>query len=175
MTPCGISSSCPSWRSPRRSMTLSTHWKATMMPSGTMESTKQRKSSRSSSYQAMPLASTSTLWTGSCPSNDYPNYSAYREVSSTAILKNLGLWSDIKKPLPFRLSADPARNTEEVGASTTSTIYPTWLSQTYCCKRCGLSFGPNDPSLTSTGLVTGTSSPTAVGASPTPLPLGSWR
>ena len=37
-----------------------------------------------------------------------------REVSSTAILKNLGLWSDIKKPLPFRLSADPARNEEEV-------------------------------------------------------------
>ena len=36
-----------------------------------------------------------------------------REVSSTAILKNLGLWSDIKKPLPFRLSADPARNEEE--------------------------------------------------------------
>jgi len=41
-------------------------------------------------------------------------YTLNREVSSTAILKNLGLWSDIKKPLPFRLSADPARNTEEV-------------------------------------------------------------
>ena len=38
-------------------------------------------------------------------------------MSSTAILKNLGLWSDIKKPLPFRLSADPARNTEEVCTS----------------------------------------------------------
>merc|ERR1712013_125073 len=41
-------------------------------------------------------------------------YTLNREVSSTAILKNLGLWSDIKKPLPFRPSADPARNEEEV-------------------------------------------------------------
>ena len=50
-----------------------------------------------------------------------------REVSSTAILKNLGLWSDIKKPLPFRLSADPARNEEEVcffGRKTTIRKYP---------------------------------------------------
>jgi len=41
-------------------------------------------------------------------------YTLNREVASTAILKNLGLWSDIKKPLPFRLSADPARTEEEV-------------------------------------------------------------
>jgi len=41
-------------------------------------------------------------------------YTLNREVASTAILKNLGLWSDIKKPLPFRLSADPARTDEEV-------------------------------------------------------------
>ena len=45
-----------------------------------------------------------------------------REVSSTAILKNLGLWSDIKKPLPFRLSADPARNEEEVSSFKKTTI-----------------------------------------------------
>lgn len=41
-------------------------------------------------------------------------YTLNREVASTAICKNLGLWSDIKKPLPFRLSADPARTEEEV-------------------------------------------------------------
>jgi len=41
-------------------------------------------------------------------------YTLNREVASTAILKNLGLWSDIKKPLPFRLSADPARTEEEI-------------------------------------------------------------
>jgi len=41
-------------------------------------------------------------------------YTLNREVASTAILKNIGLWSDIKKPLPFRLSADPARTDEEV-------------------------------------------------------------
>lgn len=41
-------------------------------------------------------------------------YTLNREVASTAILKNIGLWSDIKKPLPFRMSADPARNSEEV-------------------------------------------------------------
>jgi len=41
-------------------------------------------------------------------------YTLNREVASIAILKNIGLWSDIKKPLPFRLSADPARTTEEV-------------------------------------------------------------
>jgi len=41
-------------------------------------------------------------------------YTLNREVSTVAILKNLGLWSDIKKPLPFRLSADPARVGEEV-------------------------------------------------------------
>ena len=144
------------------------------MPSGTMESTRQRKSSRSSSYQATPLASTSTLSTGICLSSHYPNYFAYREVSSTAILKNLGLWSDIKKPLPFRLSADPARNTEEVGVNTTSKFILLG-SLKHSCKRCDLSFGPNDQSLTSTGLATGTSSPTAVGASPTPLLLGNSR
>jgi methylenetetrahydrofolate reductase (NADPH) len=37
-----------------------------------------------------------------------------REVSTIAILKGLGLWCDIKKSLPFRLSADPARTGEEV-------------------------------------------------------------
>jgi len=41
-------------------------------------------------------------------------YTLNREVATTAILKNIGLWSDIKKPLPFRLSADPARTEEEV-------------------------------------------------------------
>jgi len=41
-------------------------------------------------------------------------YTLNREVATIAILKNLGLWSDIKKPLPFRLSADPSRTSEEV-------------------------------------------------------------
>jgi len=41
-------------------------------------------------------------------------YTLNREVASTTICKNLGLWSDIKKPLPWRLSADPSRASEEV-------------------------------------------------------------
>ena len=41
-------------------------------------------------------------------------YTLNREVASTTICKNLGLWSDIKKPLPWRLSADPSRANEEV-------------------------------------------------------------
>ena len=41
-------------------------------------------------------------------------YTLNREVASTTICKNLGLWSDIKKPLPWRLTADPSRASEEV-------------------------------------------------------------
>jgi len=41
-------------------------------------------------------------------------YTLNREVATIAILKKLGLWSDIRKPLPFKMSADPARNSEEV-------------------------------------------------------------
>lgn len=42
-------------------------------------------------------------------------YTLNREVATTAILKNVGLWSaEIQKPLPWRLSADPARSSEEV-------------------------------------------------------------
>jgi len=41
-------------------------------------------------------------------------YTLNREVASTAIAKRLGLWSDIKKPLPWRLSADPSRAEEDV-------------------------------------------------------------
>jgi len=41
-------------------------------------------------------------------------YTLNREVATTAILKKIGLWSDIKKSLPFRLSADPARTEEEI-------------------------------------------------------------
>merc|ERR1719244_920260 len=41
-------------------------------------------------------------------------YTLNREVASTAILKRLGLWSDIRKPLPWRLSADPSRANEDV-------------------------------------------------------------
>jgi len=41
-------------------------------------------------------------------------YTLNREVATTQIARNIGLWTDIKKPLPFRLSADPARTSEEV-------------------------------------------------------------
>jgi len=41
-------------------------------------------------------------------------YTLNREVATTQIAKNIGLWSDVKKPLPFRMSADPARTSEEV-------------------------------------------------------------
>jgi len=41
-------------------------------------------------------------------------YTLNREVASTQIAKNVGLWSDVKKPLPFRMSADPARTSEDV-------------------------------------------------------------
>jgi len=41
-------------------------------------------------------------------------YTLNREVATTQIAKNIGLWTDIKKPLPFRMSADPARTGEEV-------------------------------------------------------------
>lgn len=41
-------------------------------------------------------------------------YTLNREVATTAILKKLGLWSELKKPLPWRLSADPARTEEEI-------------------------------------------------------------
>jgi len=41
-------------------------------------------------------------------------YTLNREVATTAILKAIGLWSDIKKLLPWRISADPARTEEEI-------------------------------------------------------------
>lgn len=41
-------------------------------------------------------------------------YTLNREVAVVSILKQVGLWSEIKKPLPWRISADPARNEEEV-------------------------------------------------------------
>jgi len=41
-------------------------------------------------------------------------YTLNREVATTAILKQIGLWSEIKKALPWRLSADPARTEEEI-------------------------------------------------------------
>jgi len=42
-------------------------------------------------------------------------YTLNREVATTAILKKLGLWAaDIQKPMPWRLSADPARVSEDV-------------------------------------------------------------
>lgn len=41
-------------------------------------------------------------------------YTLNREVATTQIARNIGLWSDVKKPLPFRMSADPARTNEEV-------------------------------------------------------------
>merc|ERR1719187_2627278 len=42
-------------------------------------------------------------------------YTLNREVATTAILKNLGLWvGDVQKPLPWRLSACADRVSEEV-------------------------------------------------------------
>jgi len=41
-------------------------------------------------------------------------YTLNREVATTAILKAIGLWSGIKKPFPWRVSADPARTEEEI-------------------------------------------------------------
>jgi len=42
-------------------------------------------------------------------------YTLNREVATTAILKQVGLWeSEIKKPLPWRISGDPGRTEEEI-------------------------------------------------------------
>jgi len=42
-------------------------------------------------------------------------YTLNREVATTAILKQVGLWkNEINKPLPWRLSADPNRTEEEI-------------------------------------------------------------
>ena len=42
-------------------------------------------------------------------------YTLNKDVATTAIVKNLGLWQEIVRPLPFRVSGDQRRaNSEEV-------------------------------------------------------------